>query len=166
MKIVVTTLKSINGNRHKIEVVDGKGIVHTETVQTIQQRDSVVWDLAEMYNVVDIDVTAGHVLDLYKPDTFMFSEIPSIPVLDEEDAQYFFDQERDFVYNRMVQAIGEGVEMGLEEIRLFELSGTESYLTAQRFGWKAGLLKAIEYFVSVEEYEKCVDIQNILGKLK
>lgn len=165
MKIVVTTLKSINGNRHKIEVVDGMGIVHTETVQTIQQRDRVVWNLAEMYNVVDIDVTGASVVKESETDTFMFSEIPSIPVLDEDDAHYFFEQESDFVYKRIVQAIGEGMERGLEEIRLFELNGTESYLTAQRGGWKAGLLKAIDYYVSVEEYEECVDIQKMISVL-
>lgn len=165
MKIVVTTFKSIDGNQHKIEVVDGMGVVHTETVRTLQQRDRVVWNLAEMYNVVDIDVTGASVVKESETDTFMFSEIPSIPVLDEDDAHYFFEQESDLVYKRIVQAIGEGMERGLEEIRLFELNGTESYLTAQRGGWKAGLLKAIDYYVSVEEYEECVDIQKMISVL-
>ncbi len=165
MKIVVTTLKSSNGNRHKIEVVDGRGVVHTETVQTIKQRDIVVWDLAEMYNVVDIDVIKGHTTEACEVDTFTFSEIPSIPVLDEEDANFFFEQEKDFIYDRIVQAIGEGLEKDLDEVTLFELNGTGAYLTAQKWGWKAGLLKAIDYYVSVEEYEKCIAIQKMIGVL-
>lgn len=165
MKIVVTTFKSIDGNRHKIEVVDGMGVVYTETVRTLQQRDDIVWDLAEMYNVVDIDIVKGDNVEYYVADAFMFSEIPSIPVLDEDDAQYFFEQESDFVYDRIVQAISEGMERGLEEVRLFELNGTGTYLTAQRGGWKAGLLKAIDYYVSVEEYEECVDIQKMISVL-
>ena len=166
MKIIVTTFKSINGDRHRIEVVDGSGTIYTETVQTIKQRDGVVWDLAETYNVVDINITSGGVEEeIDTPDSFMFSEIPSIPVLDEEDAHLFFDQSSDFVYSRIVQAISEGISKNMHQVRLFELSGTESYLTAKRCEWKAGLLEAIDYYVSVEKYEECIDIQKMLGKL-
>ena len=165
MRIIVTTFKSINGDRHRIEVVDGSGTIHTEIVQTIKQRDGAVWDLAETYNVVDINITGGVVEEANIPDNFMFSEIPTIPVLDEEDAHLFFDQSSDFVYSRIVQAIGEGISKDLHEVRLFELNGTEFYLTAKRCEWKAGLQQAIDYYVSVEKYEECIDIQKMLGKL-
>ena len=86
-------------------------------------------------------------------------------MLDEEDAHLFFDQSSDFVYSRIVQAIGEGISKDLHEVRLFELNGTEFYLTAKRCEWKAGLQQAIDYYVSVEKYEECIDIQKMLGKL-
>ena len=56
MKIVVTTLHSSKGETHQIDVMDGNKILHTQTATTIKQRDDIVWDLAEMYHVVDIDI--------------------------------------------------------------------------------------------------------------
>jgi len=164
MKIVVTTYQSIDGNHHKIEVKDGVNVVFTKTVQTIQQRDKAVWDLADMYNVVDIDVNDAKHAESPK-DSFMFSEIPSIPVLDEDDAQYFFEQESTLVYDRIVQAVEEGMYLRLDEIRLFELNGTGAYLTSHKSGWKAGLMKAIDYYVSVEHYEKCIKVKKLIDSL-
>lgn len=165
MKIVVTTVHSINGNHHIIEVVDGTTVVCKKSVKTIQQRDQAVWDLADMYNVVDIDVKSSK-QDEEEADTFKFSEIPSIPVIDEYDAEYFFEEEKDFVYTRIIQAVKEGIELGLETVRLFELNGTNTYLSAHRPGWKAGLEKAIEYFVSVEKYEQCAEVQKMIEDLE
>ena len=163
MRIVVSTVPTKKGNKHLVQVVDNDVIVYSETTTTIEQRDKLVWYLAETYNALDIEVTQNNKhLD---EDDFRFSEIPSIPVLDEEDAEAFFDDHEDAVYNRILEAVEEGVFLGLDEIRLFELNGTDVYLTSDKDSWKSGVEKAIEYFVKEEQYEKCIVGRQLLSKL-
>ena len=166
MKIVVTTLQSKKGDMHQIDVVDGQKVLHTQTVTTMKQRDKVVWDLAELYRVVDIDIKSTK--DKKKKalvDTFKYSEIPSIPVLEQEEAVFFFDDESTFVYYRIVEAISEGVLMNLSEVRLFELNGTGEYFTAERRHWESGLNIALQYYVSVEDYTKCIEVRDLIKQL-
>ena len=163
MRIIVSTVPTKKGNKHLVQVVDNDVIVYSETTTTIEQRDKLVWQLAETYNALDIEVTrSNRKLD---EDDFRFSEIPSIPVLDEEDAEAFFDDHEDAVYNRILEAVEEGVFLGLDEIRLFELNGTDVYLTSDKDSWKSGIEKAIEYFVKEEQYEKCIVGRQLLSKL-
>lgn len=166
MKIVVSTIGRKGKNEHLIQVVDRNNVVHSETTESIKQRDKVVWQLAEMYNILDIEVRHGKstVEDILDTE-FRFSEIPSIPVIDEEDAKLFFDDHEDLIFNRIIKAIEEGIVMDLEFIRLFELNGTGVYLTSEKNDWKNGIEKAIEYFISTEEYEKCVIGRQLLHKL-
>jgi len=167
MKIVVSLVSSIKGNKHLIQVVDHNSIVHSETTDTIDKRDALVWALAETYNVLDIEVKHNDPDEDHFDEygEFRFSEIPSIPVLDEQDAEAFFDDHENLVYNRILKAIEEGIITNLKEIRLFELSGTGVYLTSERADWISGLEKAIQYFVSLEDYEKCIAGKQLLNKL-
>ncbi len=164
MKIVVTTEKTSSGELHHIEVMDGKKIVHVQVAKTITQRDDIVWKLAELYHVVDIDLKQQKQKKDKKQD-FKYSAIPSIPVIDQEDATSWFDDEGDIVFTRIVEAIQEGVTMMLESIRLFELNGTGAYLTAERPHWKDGLGRALKYFIHTEEYDKCAEIRDLMKKL-
>lgn len=163
MRIIVSTVPTKKGNKHLVQVVDNDVIVYSETTTTIEQRDKLVWQLAETYNALDIEVTRSN--RSFDDEDFRFSEIPSIPVLDEEDAEAFFDDHEDAVYNRILEAVEEGVFLGLDEIRLFELNGTDVYLTSDRESWKSGVEKAIEYFVKEEQYEKCIVGRQLLSKL-
>lgn len=165
MKIVVTTLRSSKGDEHQIDVVDGSKILHTQIVKTIEQRDKTIWDLQEMYNVVDIDIktTKGQVK--HKKEEFRYTEIPNIPVLDESEAAEFFDSESAFVFERIVKAIEEGLLMKLTTIRLFELNGTGKYLTADRPDWKQGLQRALDYFLSREMYLNCARVRDLMKKI-
>lgn len=168
MKIVVSIVGRKGSSKHLIQVVDRDTVVHSETTQSIDQRDKLVWQLAETYNVLDIEVRRSSLHDEYladNEDEFRFSEIPSIPVLDEEDAKLFFEDYQGMVFDRILKAIDEGIIMDLDYIRLFELNGTGVYLTSERGDWKKGIEKAIEYFVSTEEYEKCIVGKQLLNKL-
>lgn len=163
MKIVVSLVSSTRGSKHLIQVLDRNNIVHSETTDTIDKRDALVWALAETYNVLDIEVTSNK--KYLEEDEFRYSEIPSIPVLDEEDAEAFFDDHEEAVYSRILEAVEEGLFLGLDEIRLFELNGTDVYLTSERDSWKSGVEKAIEYFVKEEQYERCIAGRQLLNKL-
>ena len=167
MKIVVSLVSSTKGSKHLIQVLDCNSVVHSELTDTIDKRDALVWSLAETYNVLDIEVKHNDPDQEYfdKYVDFRFSEIPSIPVLDEQDADVFFNDHENLIYTRIIKAVEEGIIMELKEIRLFELSGTGVYLTSQRGDWKNGLEKAIQYFISTEDYEKCIISKQLIGKL-
>ena len=162
MKIVVSIVSTKKGSEHLVQVIDNGEVIHSETATNIEQRDKIVWQLAEMYNALDIEVSHNKRL---VQEEFRFSEIPSIPVLDEEDAEAFFEDHEDAVYDRILEAVGEGLFLDLDEIRLFELNGTDVYLTSDRENWRSGVEKAIDYFVKVEQYEKCIIGKQLLNKL-
>lgn len=67
------------------------------------------------------------------------------------------------MFNRILKAVEEGATMGLDHIRLFELNGTGVYLTSDQADWKTGVEKAIDYFISTEEYEKCIIGKQLLS---
>jgi len=153
VKIVVTKTSHTAGkNTFKIEVVDGESVVYTDSATDIRVCDSKVWSLSELYNIVDIEI---YTKKAKKGIGFKLSEIPSIPVLDEQEAEDFFDDNKDFVFNRVIQAIGEGIQTKRDQIRLFELGGMGSYMTTDRVYWVNGLVDAIKYFESQEDYEQC-----------
>ena len=93
---------------------------------------------------------------------FKYSPIPIIPVFDEEDAKYFFEDEKSFVFARIVQAVEEGLKTNQKNIKLFELNATGVYITSQKENWKSGLQSALDYFIESEQYEKCSHIQDMI----
>ena len=161
MKIVVTVIESSKGTKHRINVLDGKEVVHSSVANTIKERDKIIWNLADLYDTVEINIKTTK----EQSSDFKYSAIPNIPVLDEEEAKEFFDSKSGFVFDRIVQAIEEGVFMESAEVRLFELNGTSTYLTAERSGWKDGLQTALNYYINQEEYEKCTPLKLLLDKL-
>jgi len=124
MKIVVTTLRSSKGDEHQIDVIDGSKVLHTQVVKTIEQRDKTIWDLQEMYNVVDIDIKASKGQVKQKKEEFRYTQIPNIPVLDESEAADFFDSESVFVFERIVKAIEEARE---EQRKIYEVNRERHY---------------------------------------
>ena len=83
----------------------------------------------------------------------------------EEEADEFFEDNQDFVYSRILEAVEEGIRATRESIRLFELNGTGVYITSQKEEWKNGVHQALDYFVAVEQYDKCIIARQILHKL-
>ncbi len=159
MRIVVTPAGKKGKSRiYFIEVLDGTRSVHAESVEGTNKRDEVIWRLAELYNVLDISIKE-------EKEDFKFAEIPSIPVLEEGEADEFFEDNREFVYARVLQAVTEGLKAKQKSIRLFELNGTGVYLTSNRIDWKNGVQDALEYFLSVEQYDKCIIARQLMLKL-
>ena len=161
MKIVVTQVNRKNGKKtYDIEVMDGESVVHSETVQGLQSRDRVVWDLADTYGAVDIEMRED------KEAEFKFTEIPSIPVLEEDEASDFFEDNNDFVYDRLIQAVQEGIQSGRQSIRLFELNGTGVFMTSNKADWQKGVQQALDYFEIIEDYDKCILARQLLKDLE
>lgn len=158
MKIVVTQAGK-KKQSYIVAVVDSGMCIHKETVTGIKNRDEVVWKLADLYGALDIEIVEP------KPQEFKFSEIPSIPVLDEQEASDYFEENMEAVYDRIVQAITEGLHVNRDEVRLFELNGTGVYMTSKRPYWNRGLDQALQYYIKIEAYEKCIAIKQLLAKL-
>lgn len=157
MEIHVHRLGS--SRKFKVMLTDGSSVVQEEVVNGIKLRDELVWKWCDLYHTVDIVIH-----DSKKPE-FKYSEIPSIPVLEESDAEEFFETNQNFVYSRILQAVEEGLQASLTEIRLFELNGTDQYITSRRETWEAGLRDAVKYFEAVEEYEKCAQVTDLIKQL-
>lgn len=148
------------GSKYVISLMDGADIVKESTVSNVNKRDEIVWEYASTYDVLDIVIQEDSVQKEFK-----YSPIPSIPIHDEDEASDFFEENKSFVYNRIYEAVKEGCEFMDTSIRLFELNGTGVYITSQRKDWLSGLQDALEYYVEVENYEKCSEIQVLMNKL-
>ena len=159
MKIVVTATGKGKVKKYLIEVFDGSNIIHTESIQGIKNRDAVVWKLADLYDLTEIEMKDT------KVEEFRFTDIPSIPVLELEEADVFFDENSEFVYERILQAVEEGIIANRNEIRLFELNGTGVYVTSNRPDWSQGVQQALDYFILLEKYDKCIIARQLLQKL-
>ena len=55
--------------------------------------------------------------------------------------------------------------MNTKEVRLFELNGSSTYMTAERSGWKAGIQSALEFYIEIEAYEKCTPAKELLDRI-
>ena len=172
IKIVAETIKKRNKTMFIVKVVDGTTILDEQTAQSITKRDELIWSLAEQFNTTDIHIIniketkSGKETKKEDKPKFKFSEIPSIPVLDLQDASDYFDDHEDIVYNRVIVAVKEGLESNRDTIRLFELNGTGVYLTSEREDWVPGLESAEKFFLSKEEYEKCAVCVELKNKLQ
>jgi hypothetical protein len=158
MKIVVTRTNK-KKQSFEVSVVDGLNPIYKELVSGIKNRDEVVWKLADLYGAVDIEIIEP------KAREFKFSEIPNIPVLDEEEAEEYFEDCIESVYDRIVTAIKEGVHTKRATVRLFELNSTGVYLTSERSNWKVGLEQIIQHYIRIEAYEKCTAVHKLIEKI-
>jgi hypothetical protein len=171
IKIVAESVKRRSKTVFVVKAVDGDTIVDEKTATTINKRDELIWGFAEQFNTTDIVIIDPDKKVKGRPRTtkgkrsFKFSEIPSIPVLDMQDASEFFDEHEDVVYNRVIVAVKEGIESERDVIRLFELNGTGVYITSDKVDWKPGVENAEKFFAEREEYEKCAVCRDLLKLL-
>ena len=146
------------GKKFVVTLMDGADTIKERIVTGIEARDKAVWEFTDNYNVSDVVLASQKKTKKAAKQ----SPIPTIPVFDEEEAVDFFESNQDFVYNRIVQAVAEGVMFGIDTLRLFELNGTGVYITSKRTNWRAGLVPALKYFEDMEEYEKCSKVRDLM----
>lgn len=158
MKIVVKSEGSKKSEKFIIDVIDGDNVIHSESVKGLQERDRIVWKLADMYGALDIEIVQPR-------EGFKLSEVPSIPVLEEEEAELFFEENSEFVYNRILQAVEEGIESGNNTINLFELNGSGVCITSEKSNWRHGVQQALDYYTVNEMYDRCARADLLLKKL-
>jgi hypothetical protein len=147
------------GKKYRVMLINDNSTIEDVVVSGTKSRDDLVWHWCDLYNTIDIIIHDS------KKTEFKYSEIPSIPVLEEADAEEFFEDNEEFVYNRVMQAVAEGIQASVTDIRLFELNGTGEYITSKRENWEAGLRSALAYYESVEKYEACDIVAKLIQQL-
>jgi hypothetical protein len=65
----------------------------------------------------------------------------------------------------LVTNITEGVEGDLESVNIAEIKYTDIIINVPKSEWKSGLEKAMEYYITTEEYEECSKIKKMIKKI-
>ena len=158
MKIIVKSQGTKKSESFTIDVVDGENLIHSESVKGLKERDRLVWKLADLYGAMDIEI-------VQPKEDFVYSEVPSIPVLEEDEAEFFFEENCEYVYNRILQAVEEGIKSGSDTINLFELNGSGVCITSDRETWRHGVQQALDYYTVNELYDRCARANQLLNRL-
>lgn len=69
------------------------------------------------------------------------------------------------VLEETVFAIKHGIEKNKSSISLFEVADSSYYIELSKDKWKPTLENLIEYYVEQEEYDKCVEVRDLISKL-
>ena len=86
-----------------------------------------------------------------------------IPIISLEDFEA--KAKKPLMMKTLVKSISEGIEDSLESVNIAEIKNHNIVINVPKSEWKPGLEKALEYYISTEEYEECSKIKNILNKL-
>lgn len=69
------------------------------------------------------------------------------------------------VMHELVVAVKDGIIKNRKTIELFEISDTKMCLNIEKENWKSSLNQAMEYFTSLENYDKCVECRELIKQL-
>ncbi len=72
---------------------------------------------------------------------------------------------RKSVYGHLVSAVEYGILAGKPRVDLFRIHNTDTVITLDKDKWKHTINKAIRFYTDMEEYEKCLDCQELLSRL-
>lgn len=68
-------------------------------------------------------------------------------------------------YTKYVDSIRYGIEHNIVNIRIFEIvleNGEEFDVSCHRNNWNEALKECMDYFISIEDYEKCSEIKTMI----
>lgn len=165
MKIIIETDRSNTKPTYKIKVSDGSDFLQEKVANTIEERDSIVWNLAQLYNVDDIEFVDMKVAK-EKKHRVRLSETPVIEYEGEASVIDFIENNQHLVCNRILEAIEEGLYYGLNKVKVIQLGDTGIALTSDRSDWVHGLEAALHYFESTEDYEGCLIASSLIKQLR
>lgn len=72
---------------------------------------------------------------------------------------------QEVVMDELVLAIKEGVLNNKKSTSLFALADTDYYVNLEKENWNSSLNNALNYYVQIENYDKCIECRDILEKL-
>jgi hypothetical protein len=88
----------------------------------------------------------------------------------EEDEKNFLKNQKWLIHSLIVEGVKKSIKEGLDEIVLFRIINPISNFIMvselKKDDWEASLSKSLEYFESVEEYERCGDVKKLLKTIK
>jgi len=89
----------------------------------------------------------------------------------EEFEKYFFgiDAPKELIYKNIFEGVKEGLDNDLDTVTFAEISfddGTMVLLDSVRSEWKQNLENCINYFIEVENFELCAEMNEYLKLLE
>ena len=69
------------------------------------------------------------------------------------------------VYKSLIDGVTEAIKTNKELIKLCEVKNSGMFITVEKQEWKNSLDSALEYYISIEEYEECSKIKDLINKL-
>ena len=69
------------------------------------------------------------------------------------------------IYKSLIEGVSEAMEENRTKVRICEIKNQNVYVTVEKEDWKTSLDRALEFYISKEEYEECSKIKNLINKL-
>ena len=69
------------------------------------------------------------------------------------------------VYKSLIEGVTEAIKSDKKEIKLCEVKNSGVFITVEKPEWRESLDSALQYYVDIEEYEKCSKIKDLIDKL-
>jgi hypothetical protein len=69
------------------------------------------------------------------------------------------------IYKSLIEGVSEAMEENRTKVRICEIKNQNVYVTVEKEDWKTSLDRALEFYISKEEYEECSKIKNLIDKL-
>ena len=99
-----------------------------------------------------------HISDNVEPPLLKFSS--------EEEFQQELEKHQDTIYLRTLYAIQSADDLNLfGDITIAFLNDEDTLLGCPEECWVSNLQRTLEYFVSIEDYEKCTETKKLIEKL-
>jgi hypothetical protein len=91
-----------------------------------------------------------------------------IAVQDESEIETLSDNQyiKDILFNSIILGIEEAVKGRKKEATVIELNSSGNYISIPKNKWEESLTNAEQYFIKLEEYETCADIQKLKESIK
>ena len=85
-----------------------------------------------------------------------------IPILAYNDE---LSSKKHQVYKSLIEGVSEAIKTNKKEIKLCEVKNSNLYITVEKPEWKKSLDSALQFYIDIEEYEKCSKIKKLIERL-
>tara|TARA_B100000780_G_C20930883_1_gene371057 strand:- start:47 stop:361 length:315 start_codon:yes stop_codon:yes gene_type:complete len=86
-----------------------------------------------------------------------------IPIISLEDFEA--KAKKPVIMKSLVTNIASGIKEELESVNIAEIKNHDVIISVPKSEWKSGLEKAMEYYITTEEYEECSKIKKMVEKI-
>ena len=69
---------------------------------------------------------------------------------------------KDIIFSCIISGVKEAVQHKQKEAAILELNSSGMYISLDKDKWEPALNKTIEYFTSLEDYDTCIEVQELL----
>lgn len=162
------TCKKIDKNKFYLELIIFNEIYASYVATSLLDRDKMIFDWCEMHDIVDIEhIAMDKIQNIDKEKEIDLNEIvPVIPYTDSFQLEDYFDDNNDYIFNRIIDSIADGIKHKRKKIKLFQINESGIFVQSLKRDWPAGLRVAHSYFKDTEDYKKCQKCIDLLKILK